>query len=176
MTLSLRTFCQLSDTFGLSFITAPLSRNTSTFTASSQSSTSTASTLGIPYNLSLSQFFRTKRLQETRTMNSDTIELSNQAVAHLQSGNIVPAFELLTKASAAIAMRKGAADHVHVDSGGNGTFRLHWEDCSRAGLCNKSTRNAWEGSTPFIFLQALRITISPDIKVDDLCPFDFGKQ
>jgi hypothetical protein len=107
-------------------------------------------------------------------MNSDTIELSNRAVAHLQSGNIVPAFELLTKASAVIAM-KCAADHVHVDSG-NCTFRLHWEDCSRAGLCNKSTRNTWEGSTPFIYLRALRITISPDINVDDLCPLDCGKQ
>ena len=107
-------------------------------------------------------------------MNSDTIELSNQAVAHLQSGNIVPAFELLTKASAAIAM-KGVANHVHADSG-NGSFRLRWEDCSRAGLCNKTTRDAWEGSTPFIFLQALRITVSHDTNVHDLCPFDFGKQ
>jgi hypothetical protein len=107
-------------------------------------------------------------------MNSDAIELSDRAVTHLRSGNIVPAFELLTKASA-IAM-KGIADHVHVDSRNSSIFRFHWEDCSRAGLCNKSTSNTWEGSTPFIFLRALRITISPDINVDDLCPCGFGKQ
>jgi hypothetical protein len=110
-------------------------------------------------------------------MNSAAIDLSNRAVAHLQSGNIVPAFELLTKASAIVM--KGVANHVHIDNSGNNnsTFRFHWEDCSRAGVCNtKSMIHAWEGSTPFIFLRALRITISPDIiNVDDLCLCGFGK-
>jgi hypothetical protein len=107
-------------------------------------------------------------------MNSAAIELSNRAVAHLQSGNIVPAFENLTEASV-IAMKGLLADHVHIDSG-NSIFRFHWEDCSRAGLCNKSMRDAWEGSTPFIYLRALQMTVAPDINVDDLCPSGFGKQ
>jgi hypothetical protein len=99
-------------------------------------------------------------------MNSVSIELNNRAVALLQAGNIVTAFDLLTKAYA-ITMQEGVAHPTHIDSG-NSTVRFHWEDCSSPDSAK------WEGSTAFLFLRVLRITISDNAKVDELCPCGYA--
>jgi hypothetical protein len=106
-------------------------------------------------------------------MNSVSIELNNRAVAYLQSGNIVQAFELLTKASR--TAMKGVTNHTHDVDPDSSTFRFHWEeDCSEGGISNKSPSFSWEGSTPFLFLRTLRVSVSDDVDVDELCPCGYA--
>ena len=108
-------------------------------------------------------------------MNSDSIELNNLAVAYLQSGNIIQAFELLSKASN-IAMQV-VPNHTHVDSDGS-IFLFHWVEqdrCSTAATSNNSLNLSLEGSTPFLFLRALRVSVSDDVlDVDKLCPCGYA--
>jgi hypothetical protein len=110
--------------------------------------------------------------------NSAAIELNNRAVAHLAQGDVIAAFELVTKASQ-ITM-KGISNHQHVDAG-NSTFRFHWEDCDRArdAIYESKRRRAanasvWEGSSAYLFLRGLRITVNNEVNVDDLCACGFA--
>jgi hypothetical protein len=98
-------------------------------------------------------------------MNTVSIELNNRAVGHLQAGNIVPAFDLLSKAYA-ITMQ-GVPQDTYIESE-NSTVRFHWEDFS------SPFSTTWEGSDAFLFLRALRITISDNVKVDELCPCGYA--
>jgi hypothetical protein len=108
-------------------------------------------------------------------MNRLAIELNNQAIAVLQAGNVIRAYELLSKSSN-ITM-KAFASHTHTDTG-NSTYRFHWEDCS-AAFSNKVTSpgcSTWEGSVPFLFLRGLRVS-TPTTDDDDLdgsCPCGFA--
>lgn len=108
-------------------------------------------------------------------MNSVAIDLSNQGVAELQCGNIVQSFQLLTKAARIVV--EGLHNHSHVDAL-KSTFRFHWEDCAEAGVTTSSPTTLlaqghttpWEGSVPFLYLRALRITYSGQTAdVDELC-------
>jgi hypothetical protein len=101
-------------------------------------------------------------------MNSVSTELNNRAVAYLQSGNSVQAFQLLSTNAYNIALQ-GVPNHTHVDSN-RSPFRFHWEDCSRAITSNHSSSSLCEqGSTCFLFLRALRVSVSDDVDVDELC-------
>jgi hypothetical protein len=104
-------------------------------------------------------------------MNSVSIELNNRAVAYLQSGNSVKAFELLSTNAYNIALQVvTTTNHTHVDSDIS-TFRFQWEDCSKPGISNKPTSSTWEeGSATFLFLRGLRVSVSNDVGVDEeLC-------
>jgi hypothetical protein len=102
-------------------------------------------------------------------MNSVSIELNNRAVAYLHSGNCVQAFELLSANAYNIAFQEGVTNHIHPFDSNSSTFRFHWEDCSKAGISDKSQISSWEGSSPFLFLRAIRISVSVSNDVDELC-------
>lgn len=107
-------------------------------------------------------------------MNRFTIDLNNNAIVSLKEGNVLKAFELLSKASK--ITQKGVARHTHVDTG-NSTYRFHWEDCSMAfSYKNPDTESSasWEGSVPFLFLRGLRVSTSPETEIDKLCPCGFA--
>ena len=104
---------------------------------------------------------------QIRIMNSFAIELNNHGVAELKYGNIVRAFELLSKAGT--LTMTGLASHAHSDDT-KSTFRFHWEDCSRANDATTHSKLSWEGSVSFVFVRALRITYSGTIDdVDSQC-------
>ena len=110
-------------------------------------------------------------------MNSVAILLNNRAVSELQNGNIVQAFELLSKA--ANITLSGIANHSHVDVI-RSNIRFHWEDCAKAGSnlrtdSESSTEVMWEGSVSFLCLRALRITYSgTSDDVDSQCACAFA--
>ena len=115
--------------------------------------------------------------------NSTAIELNNKAVQLLSQGDVVAAFEMITRASQ-ITM-KGIANHRHIDAG-NSTFRFHWEDCSKARDAiheNHKKRklspsaSVWEGSSAYLFMRGLRISVNntnSHMGVDDLCACGFA--
>ena len=104
--------------------------------------------------------------------NNLAIELNNTAVAELKCGNIVRAFELLSKAG--LITMAGIATHVHSESV-NLTFRFHWEDCSSANDDTTHTKLFWEGSVSFVFVRALRISYTGTIDdVDGQCACGFA--
>ena len=106
-------------------------------------------------------------------MNQLALDLNNHAIADLQAGNIVKAFELLSKASK-ITM-SGVANHAHIDTAST-TYQFHWEDChSILSLRSFSSRVvAFEGSTPFLFMRALRVTTPFRQDINRLCPCGFA--
>jgi hypothetical protein len=107
-------------------------------------------------------------------MNRLAIDLNNSAIASLKQGNVLRAFELLSKASN-ITMND-VARHTHVDTG-NSTYRFHWEDCSMAFSDKTPTSDrtvSWEGSVPFLFLRGLRVSTPPHADIDRLCPCGFA--
>jgi hypothetical protein len=110
-------------------------------------------------------------------MNRLAIHLNNNAVASLKQGNVIKAFQLLSKASN--VTMNGVSSHKHVDSS-NSAYRFHWEDCSmafsdKAPASDDSTKSvSWEGSVPFLFLRGLRVSIPDTEEIDTLCPCGFA--
>jgi hypothetical protein len=108
-------------------------------------------------------------------MNQLAIELNNLSVGYLKKGDMAKAFELISKASQVVM--KGVSVHRHADAGSD-VFRFHWEDCSKARMAMNEKRNSlkgvesssWEGSTPYLFLRGLRITINfeSDVSNEDI--------
>ena len=103
------------------------------------------------------------------TMNKLAIDLSNEAVVELQTGNMLKAFELISMASE-ITMN-GVSNHIHLDPSENSTYRFHWVDCS-AAFSAKTSSSRWEGCSPFLFLRGLRV--APPSDVDAVCPCGFA--
>jgi hypothetical protein len=106
-------------------------------------------------------------------MNTISISLNNRAVEYLQAGKIIQAFDLLEMACN-ITM-SGVANRAHVDAG-QSTFRFHWEDCSQAGIAKSTSYgSSREGSAPFLFVKALRVSVAEDINaLDEMCPCGFA--
>ena len=103
-------------------------------------------------------------------MNSVSIELNNRAVAYLRAGDSIQAFQLLSTNAYNIASQGVKTNHTHIDSD-RPQYRFHWEDCSNARLPNNSPSSSWEeGSTCFLFLWPLRVSVSDDVDIDELCP------
>mmetsp|Transcript_135686 Transcript_135686/g.201800 ORF Transcript_135686/g.201800 Transcript_135686/m.201800 type:complete len:226 (+) Transcript_135686:137-814(+) len=110
-------------------------------------------------------------------MNQVAIDLSNRGVAELQRGDPVAAFQSLSKAANIVMV--GIHNHHHVSTGAE-VFNFHWEDCSSAIAPRRPTESspAWEGSTPFLFLRALRISTSTFAtsvdEIEHLCPCGYA--
>ena len=112
-------------------------------------------------------------------MNQLAIQCNNLAVESLKKGDMAKAFDVISKASDIVT--KSVTEHRHADNtGADDIFRFHWEDCSKARVAmnekrssmirlygNEPAAQSWEGSTPYLFLRGLRVSIhlTPD---DDL--------
>lgn len=109
------------------------------------------------------------------TMNCNAIDLNNRGVAELQSGDVVSAFQSLSKAANNVMV--GIENHVHVNAGAD-VFHFHWIDCSAEcsqRKCLASGSTSWEGCAPFLFLRALKVTTScSDEEVENLCPCGYA--
>jgi hypothetical protein len=110
-------------------------------------------------------------------MNQVAIDLSNRGVAELQRGDAITAFQSLSKAANIVMV--GIHNHHHVSTDAN-VFNFHWEDCSSGIATRRHSQSSpsWEGSAPFLFLRAMRISTSACVttadEVEQLCPCGYA--
>ena len=118
-------------------------------------------------------------------MNQIAINLSNRGVTELHRGDAITAFQSLSKAANIVMV--GIQNHHHVNIGAN-VFNFQWEDCSSGCVPQKKTQpQHLEGSAPFLFLRALRISTTTtsaertfcgtrdiDDIVEHLCPCGYA--